>query len=338
MFNPDEIIFCVTTECNLRCPHCFVSRSPAAPDAKEAVRFLRDARESGRSAIEKVGFSGGEPFLRADFLAEVIREAVRLDFMFDRIMTNGDWWQTESGLKSALLKVRDAGYDGRICISYDTFHAQDEERIAAFIRTAWETFGPMSVEIQSVRNPEKERARPSFPGGGRASQQSESAVRMIESLARRLNLDCKTRIFRSGRGTALLSGGGRFIRAYIQTESLRFSDARAWRDRRWFKDKDCASMGQLLYVHADGSIAPCCGFANENNALLIGKISDRLDTVLDNAMGNKMIGICYGSGLSEEIRRMKKAGTLSRGRTADICTFCDLVCAEENNQRPCAKT
>ena len=150
MFNPTEIIFSVTTSCNLHCPHCFVSRKPASLKAEDAINFLKSARESENSQIEKVGFSGGEPFLNLDFLCKVIKSAIDLDFMFDRIMTNGDWWKTKEDLLETLKKIYDAGYDGKIGLSYDNFHAQSEERVSVFIQAVWDVFGSDAIEIQSV--------------------------------------------------------------------------------------------------------------------------------------------------------------------------------------------
>ena len=151
MFNPEEIIFAVTTACNMHCPHCFVNREPFNLKASDAITFLKSVYDSQNSSIETVGFSGGEPFLRQDFLCEVIKAAIDMDFMFDRIMTNGDWWKTKEDLRATLQKVYDAGYDGKIGVSYDNFHAQNEERIATFIQTVWEIFGSDAVEIQSVK-------------------------------------------------------------------------------------------------------------------------------------------------------------------------------------------
>ncbi|MBQ9207605.1 MAG: radical SAM protein [Treponema sp.] len=304
MFCPTEIIFATTTACNLHCPHCFVNREPHQLKTEDALAFLKSAHESEFSQIEKIGFSGGEPFLRSDFLEEIIKSSIEYDFMFDRIMTNGDWWKTEQDLRATLRKIYDAGYDGKIGVSYDTFHAQSEERIATFIQTAWEIFGGDSVEIQSV-----------LPIGEK-----------LRSLAKRLNLTYEENLSKSGLGIATLTRDEIFLPAYIQTESYQANDSRAFKDKTWFKDDFCESMGQILFVHATGDIAPCCGFANENKALFIGKLTDTFDTVLQKSRENNMVSLCFERGLSSEIKRLQKEGKLPAGKTSDICTFCDFVC------------
>ena len=311
MFNPTEIIFAVTTACNLHCPHCFVNREPHNLSAEDAIRFLESAHESQKSSIEKVGFSGGEPFLRTDFLEKVIKSSIKYDFMFDRIMTNGDWWKNEADLRETLQKVYDAGYDGKIGLSYDNFHAQSEERITTFIQTAWEIFGNDAIEIQSVKG--------------------ESLSEKLKSLATTLNLSYKENLSKSGRGIASLSDGEHFLPAYIQTESFQSTDPRAFKDKSWFKDDFCESMGQILFVHATGDIVPCCGFANENSALFIGKITDSFDEVLQKTAKSEMIKICYQEGLSSQIKILEKCGKLPQGKTMDICTFCDWVCKKIRN-------
>ena len=364
MFNPEEIIFATTTACNLHCPHCFVNRNPFNLKAEDAVNFLKSVHDSPDSSIEKVGFSGGEPFLRPDFLCEVIKASVDMDFMFDRIMTNGDWWKSEEDLRATLQKIYDAGYDGKIGLSYDTFHAQNEERIATFIQTAWEIFGSDAVEIQSVKNEQVASSNEelgvrseelgirneqlavsnenlkgeSLPPGIQASLSPTppspkgtalkipSVSQMLKSLAKKLNFSYEEEISKSGLGIATLSDDEHFLPAYIQTESYQAGDPRAWHDKAWFKDEHCAEMGQILFVHATGDIAPCCGFANENKALFIGKITDSFETVLKNAAQSKIIKICYEEGLSKQIKVLKAQGKLPEGRTSDICTFCDHFC------------
>ena len=184
MFNPTEIIFATTTLCNLHCAHCFVNRQPCSLNSQDAINFLRSAHDSANSSIEKVGFSGGEPFLTIPFLCDVIKASIDMDFMFDRIMTNGDWWKNEDDLKMSLQKIYDAGYDGKIGLSYDNFHGQKEDRIVTFIKSVWEIFGTDALEIQSVNS----------------TSTLPSISEKLKSLSERLNLDQEENISESGRG------------------------------------------------------------------------------------------------------------------------------------------
>ena len=83
-------------------------------------------------------------------------------------------------------------------------------------------------------------------------------------------------------------------------------DERAWKSRKWFKDDFCEGPGQVLFVHSDGNIAPCCGFANENKELFIGTVSENYQQIMENARHNKMVKICYENGLSKKIKELKR--------------------------------
>ena len=149
-FHPTEIIFSTTTACNLHCEHCFINRTPHKLEISDAVRLIESCVES--SSIDRIGFSGGEPFLYMDFLIEVTKAAIDHDLMFDQIMTNGDWWRDESDLVEKLQTLYDAGYDGKIGLSWDSYHGQTTERMETFIRTVQEIFGEDSINIQTVED------------------------------------------------------------------------------------------------------------------------------------------------------------------------------------------
>ncbi|MDD5512170.1 MAG: radical SAM protein [Candidatus Omnitrophica bacterium] len=66
---PQSVVWEVTLACNMRCLHCGSSASPLRkrPDelsTKEALNLIVDFKELG---VERVCFSGGEPFLRTDW-------------------------------------------------------------------------------------------------------------------------------------------------------------------------------------------------------------------------------------------------------------------------------
>ena len=292
-FCPTEIIFACTSACNLHCEHCFVDKNPRRLEIEQALAFLEDCVKA-ESTIERVGFSGGEPFLYMEFLLELTRATVEHDLLFDQIMTNGDWWRDEEELTQKLKALYDSGYDGKIGLSWDEYHGQPEERMITFIKAVQEIFGEDSINIQTVE-------------GGECLP-----------LAR----------------TTLLttpSNGGHPRNAPVQIYHLPRTypseNPLAWKSKHWFKEDYCEGPGQILYVHANGNIAPCCGFANENPALFIGTIKDSYETIMQNAANNKMVQLCFVKGLSR-YRRFKKFP----GKTSDICTFCDFVCKQKKDR------
>lgn len=286
MFTPTEIIFAATNSCNLHCEHCFVSRNPQKLPIDDSKNFILSCKKNPHNTIEKIGFSGGEPFLYFDFLIEITKFAIEQDFMFDQIMTNGDWWQTETDLTEKLQLLYDAGYDGKIGVSYDKFHGQSGQRIATFISTARDIFGPDSVNIQTVISSPKE---------------TDSTLSIPEE-----------------------------TKVYFLPQTFPSENPKAWQSKKWFKDDYCEGPGQILYIHPDGNIAPCCGFANENPQLFIGNIEDSYEKILENASENKMINICYNLGLGKYRKKLKRQLRREEkkypGKCSDICSFCDFVC------------
>ena len=280
-FCPTEIIFACTSACNLKCAHCFVDRNPRKLEISQALALLNNCVAAG-SPIERVGFSGGEPFLYMDFLLEVSRAVVAHDLLFDQIMTNGDWWKEEQELRNTLQSLYDVGYDGKIGLSWDEYHGQSEERMLTFIKTVQEIFGEEAINVQRVESSEVLR-QAQEPHNG--------------------------------------------IPVYTLPRTYPGDDPLAWKSKHWFKEDYCQGPGNILYVHSDGNIAPCCGFANENPELFIGRITDSFETIMENAARNEMVQLCFTKGLSR-YRRFKKFP----GKTSDICSFCDYVCKNKKDR------
>jgi len=315
-FHPTEIIFSSTTACNLHCEHCFINREPHKQEIADAVRLIESCVEAGGQpgpdgtplpVIDRIGFSGGEPFLYMDFLIEVTKAAISYDLMFDQIMTNGDWWRVEADLTATLQKLYDAGYDGKIGLSWDSYHGQSTDRMLTFIQKVQEFFGKDSINIQTVED----------VGEDSPSLQPASGLPLppLTGGSAPRNAPC----FPEN------------IPVYTLPRTYTSEDPRAWQARHWFHEDYCEGPGQILYVHADGNIAPCGGFANENSALFIGTIHDSFETIMEKAAANPMIKICYEEGLSHYRRHGIKKSLRSQrkklpGKCSDICSFCDFVC------------
>ena len=297
MFVPTEIIFAATTLCNLHCPHCFVRRTEQKLNPQAALNFLASCLSSKNCQIDKVGFSGGEPFLAQNFLFTVIPFARKKDFMFDQIMTNGIWWKDEYELRTVLQITQDLGYDGKIGLSYDNFHGQEYEKIRRFCTVANEIFGEECLSVQAVADP----------------LLNDEDTEKLEGELNALWEDFSAEIF-------------------ILPQTFTGTDERGWQSRKWFKEDYCEGPGQILFVHPDGNIAPCCGFANENPALFIGNISDTFDEVMEKAGKNQMIKNCYEKGLLKCAKEAEPTLVFpGKGRTDDICTFCDWLCKNGQN-------
>ena len=314
MFHPEEVIFAPTGRCNLKCAHCRVSRPDATLDAEAAIAFLEDCQAGG---IERVGFSGGEPFLEPDFLCAVSEAAVDLGMLFDRLMTNGVWFPDEPALRETLGRVAASGFDGKLGLSVDTWHGQPEDRLLAFVRAAFEAFGRKDcIDILSVKAPDEGPAlarlgalAKAFGGKLLLEGGEPSAIRDPAFDARRAT--------------------GEDLPEALSIDIWRFpysasAEEDAWKDSRWFEDDFCEGPGNVLYVHPDGRIAACCGFANENAGLILGRLGeDDFDSVMERAAASPHIKACYETGLGSIRQCLEAEGYIFPGKTADQCFFCD---------------
>mgnify|MGYP002624618828 CR=1 FL=1 len=312
-FIPEEIIFSATTSCNLHCPHCFIIRKNQKLDIPTSIKFLKNCATTPKSTIQRIGFSGGEPFLYFDFILALTKCALELDLLFDQIITNGDWWKSPDDLKNTLQTLYNAGYDGKIALSWDSYHAQKTERMEAFISAVQEIFGQDSINIQAVEGRSLSPGRHSVAStplttGDTPVTPPDSSFPPKEFIKAHPE-----------------------IPVYYIPRCYQSNQKEAWQAKKWFKDDFCQGPGNLLFVHPDGNIAPCCGFANENPALFIGTIHDSFETIMQKASTNPMIKICYQEGLSHYRRHglkkcLRSQGKKLPGTTGDICTLCDFAC------------
>lgn len=315
MFKPEEVIFALTDACNLTCAHCTVSRNNKVLDIDLAKRFLDECKEF---EIERVGFSGGEPFLLPDQLAELVQHVREIDLFFDRIMTNGVWFRTENELKAIVSKIYDAGFDGTICVSFDKYHQQNISELAVFIETVHSIAeNKESIELACVYEEDPCENR-----------------MLLEDLAQSINgiLECDAIPFRivdtlrlNQEAQSIIDGLGLYI-SITHIKRSHSADTLDWNDTEWFSDDFCTGPGNVLYVHANGTIAACCGFANEQDPLIIGTLKDSVSHVLDNSRKNTYLAWCYEHGLGVLRIALEKKGYTFAGKTRDICGFCDFVC------------
>ncbi|MBO4729466.1 MAG: radical SAM protein [Spirochaetaceae bacterium] len=333
IFVPEEIIFVPTQACNLRCAHCFVPQNADKLNLEKSLEFLHSAIEDG---IMRVGFSGGEPFLALDFVCAVMQKTVEAGAYFDRLMTNAVAFKDSSEMKNALNRLFDAGFDGVFGISFDAFHAQKVEKIADFIK-----------EVESLW---QERNHVSLVCTKKASANAKT-LEMLHELAEKLDLrfdydeaECEDEPECSGgvsdfpsalvykdKLETFMNDGLEFDS--IPVETIDFiaenpEDESAWQSDIWFSEDYCAGPGHVYYVHADGNVAACCGYANECGALILGNINSMsYEQIAENAQiscKSDFLSTVYKTGLLKEAKKLEKQGHKfpGKGRTSDNCLFC----------------
>ena len=306
-FRPDYLSFSGTYQCNLTCPHCCVPIEwPDRLPIPVALRFLEEAREFG---IEVVGFTGGEPFLYSEFLLALCRRAVELGFRFDKIMTNGVWFQNETELDAILKQLCETGFSGKLGLSIDKFHGNHLGQIVAFCRAARRIFDRDAMISLSYASPAPDRG-----------------LQPIQALAKELDAvvdwsDLLHRYMLVGPDFTMTLNWNH-LAAVERAERLPSN----W-DGRWFEEDYCEGPGQALIVTPKGEVKPCCGFASDLDQLTIGNIHhDSVTQIVERARKHPVVGKIFREGLTairDEI--LARDPNALPGETSNQCFFCWYV-------------
>jgi hypothetical protein len=294
---------------------------PDRLDIPTALRFLEDAHAQG---IGVLGFTGGEPFLYAEFVHKLCRRGAELGFRFDKIMTNGVWFEDAAELEHELTTLAATGFTGKLGLSVDKFHGMDMEKLALFCRTARRVFNRDNIVSLSY-----------------ASRSPEQGQEPIERLAQALDaiIDWSPVLGRyllvSSDLTMVLNWN--HLAAVERAENFKGS----W-DGVWFEEDYCEGPGQALIVTPRGEVKPCCGFASDLDQLTIGNIyRDSVAAVIRNGRKHPYVGKVFRKGLTairdEILARDPKALPEA---TSNHCFFCWYVLSKSLFPLPfsCAKS
>jgi radical SAM protein with 4Fe4S-binding SPASM domain len=103
---PLSVVIEITYRCNLKCYYCFQKKFPRQKELSKGKwrSILKQLADSGTLYLT---FSGGEPFVREDFL-DIVENARKLDFGVS-IITNGTLLTPETVRQLASLGIMDIG-------------------------------------------------------------------------------------------------------------------------------------------------------------------------------------------------------------------------------------
>jgi len=303
-FSPKEVLFASMTDCNLNCAHCSVERGKARLPIPAAVKFLRSCRKIG---VERVGFTGGDPFLDIEFLYAVTEFAVAHGFLFGLVTTNAAWFRSAVRLRRTLKGLFDRGYDGSFGVSVDAFHGKDPAKPALFIETARKIWNRPDIArviaVKGARDQETEAVLKALAGALKAKLVAVGGHRVIRNDS--LFVPVTTiDLAPVGKAEPLLDPWG----------------------KEWFKEDFCRGPGHVFYVLPNGEVKPCCGFATDSERLTIGDIhKDTAAKMLENASRNPFVSAVFETGLSRVRARLERQGVVFPGATTNQCYFCHYL-------------
>ena len=132
------IIFNLTYDCSLQCPHCFYYPQPTSRGAFTVAR-LGEIIESMRdlAPVKEIHYTGGEPFLYYERLVEAVALARDLGATRITCSTNCYWADELEKTRDMLGRLKSAGLTWFL-ISADAFHQDavplENVRIASQVR------------------------------------------------------------------------------------------------------------------------------------------------------------------------------------------------------------
>ena len=130
-FRPNYLSFAGTYQCNLSCPHCCVPIEwPDRLDIADGA-----ALSGGRPRPRASTFSASPAASRSSIpnsSMRLTRRAAELGFRFDKIITNGVWYETRPTC-SGLSDLEDAGFTGKLGLSVDKFHGMHTAQIGRLL-------------------------------------------------------------------------------------------------------------------------------------------------------------------------------------------------------------
>ncbi|MGL4987241.1 MAG: radical SAM/SPASM domain-containing protein [Treponemataceae bacterium] len=331
MYNPYQIILAPSNSCNLKCSHCFIEQYMTMLHFEKIENFLISVVNAG---INRMGFSGGEPFLHSEFLCKAIAFAIDHDMLFDTIITNGVWFTDNAFLNTTLQNIYNAGFDGRFAVSVDIFHKTAFEKLDAsesyiskictFCQHIFTLWQDAVIDFVVVLKDDCEN--------------KESFV-LIENIANALDAHLITengvtkKIILPKTITTRLKYEGQ--QPFIPITTIDYTHDNphhhsAWQAKQWFNEDFCAGPGQIIYVHPNGNIAPCCGYANEHKKLCIGNaLVDSFDIVMNRIVQSQknFTHIIYNEGLQSVAKTLEKKGHNfpNNGKTQNACLFCHYL-------------
>jgi len=306
-FRPNYLSFAGTYQCNLSCAHCCVPIEwTDRLDIPTAVRFLEDARRHG---IRLLGFTGGEPFLYPEFVIALTERAAQFGFQFDKIVTNGVWFQNERPLRRILADLKNAGFTGKIGLGVDKFHGIRTEDLVTFCKTARQVFERDNILSLAY-----------------ASRDPHVGLEPVHKLAQALDAvvewsDLLHRYLLVSPDLTMTLNWNHL--APVERAERLGAD---W-DGNWFEEDYCEGPGQALIVNPRGDVKPCCGFASDLDQLTIGNIyRDSVEQVIQQGRAHPYVGKVFREGLTairDEILE-RDPGALPAA-TSNHCFFCWYV-------------
>lgn len=229
--------FTIHRACNASCSICCFSSEPSCKEKLNVDRireYIDESREM--EEITTIAFTGGEPFLEYDLLADLISYAKSAGKKVNTV-TNGFWANSYEKAFEKLSHLKKCGLD-YLSLSHDAYHKKyiRTENIRNILRVTTKLEIPTSLAIVKVKDEE------------------------IGSIIDEIGSDIYTASIKVGPCLPV----GRAKKSFSEDQY----------DRTIESDKARCAYGANLVVCYDGTIYPCCSQVIVNTGLGIGNFEN----------------------------------------------------------------
>lgn len=278
----------LTWSCDIRCSHCCQDHTRVDLSYETAIKAIDGYRRAG--VLDRVGFTGGEPFTRYDLMLRLAKHALTLGLP-SGVVTNGRWALDQTIAFQRLSELQTAGID-TIVVSFDSFH---------------EEFVPIG-RVEGLLKVARSLGLATFVYASYSSGRQLSRTKIIvEQLSKIEGVDIQYR-------DVVPVGFGAMIPIGLASKSYREVDKR------------CPIQGNFT-IWPDGRVFPCCSAGTHEN-LCIGDLkADAIEKTINRKISWGILKSIHTSGLDEVVLQLpeKQRREIARGRYVSSCHLCHVL-------------
>lgn len=296
--NYNTLAFTIHRKCSAACSMCCFESTPACSETLDRNRILAYIQEASQiEEIKTISFTGGEPFLTFQDLAQLVKAAKTAGKRVTTI-TNGYWATTYEKAYDKLTILKKAGLD-HLSLSHDSYHREyvKTEYVRNILKAAVQVGLHTTLAMVVVKG-EKIGEIIDDLGDGLYGPEIEIVPCLPAGGA------CKT--FHQNQFDRSLS-----------VEGLR-----------------CIYDGNLVVTYA-GEIYPCCSQMVMDTGLRIGNYTRiSLKDALDNIKNNGLLYLLRNESLDYLVAIAKNELNIHvPDKVVNVCELCAILFKEENLSR-----
>ncbi len=307
-FTTQELVIHLTLRCPLKCAHCCVDADINKSEELQHNTVLASiANCSQIPTINKVSFTGGDPFVARRTLEAGIRQATSQG-LFTSVVTSAFWAKTAKRADRIIQTLQAAGLK-EIMLSYDDSHA--EYLAESFIINAFNAAAEagLIIKVNVVREPNDTIDKAYLTNMLDPDNRYHKQLKIFE--------------------TAVNSTGRAKEDESTQTRQDRAASDQVYRG-------PCNSVLRHISAQSDGNWVPCCGVIKPPKALHKGEVaSTSLASVVEQAHQDPILQWLAYEGPVAMLKQIT-ANTSEPLEDADfdgICHACDRLFNEPEHQK-----